>query len=485
MILSAVTLITACSSDFEESSVKLDAEETKAQVEKGDSILRFLTIEELEGISISDIPGENSGYELTELTYECTDTIELRALRLDVKATLTSTTQPAKTICFIAEVGPELISVEYYPSVEVVPAHDNFYHSFWPKVERYRNYSDGSRIGPDEFYDYGHFLTMAFQLDHHQIEATRFVPYHISENWTLIPSFFGGNVNPLSIYYKDGVFYYYDKGLIEYNLNTTLIEEDGAIYSGDDFFHTYVKNRDDWGDLRESTSKVRDFYNMYRPSLLYSVSDEEYAYYVNLCRDVPDVSPSPYSKDTKSLSPGWYYGEFNDVYLNQFWLYSKYELSLSENPIYFQHGRQYNLSVGCYLQYLVIDNRIIDFVDIFLKDYKNIGAIHPTFEITKTSSGYMIHSALEEILYGEKFKSVYDLELKGIYGPENIWDLSDYQSTQWKDEDELNNIAKRSRMIEPDMKALIPREDGKAIIIDRHLPKIINNHKTRSSIKMK
>ncbi|MDE6689334.1 MAG: hypothetical protein K2J86_05570, partial [Prevotella sp.] len=28
------------------------------------------------------------------------------------------------------------------------------------KVERYRTYSNGKRVGPDEFYDYGHFVDM-------------------------------------------------------------------------------------------------------------------------------------------------------------------------------------------------------------------------------------------------------------------------------------------------------------------------------------
>ncbi|MDE6341693.1 MAG: hypothetical protein K2K93_05200, partial [Muribaculaceae bacterium] len=403
IVLSSVTFISACSGDIEDLPSGPNATGSGQEVVKDDSILRFPSMEDLENISLSDIPGEYDGYELAELTYECNDTIELRALRFDVTATLTSASRPAKTIRFEAEVGPELVSVEYYPSAEVLPAYGRFLMDvFYPKVERYRNYSDGSRIGPDEFYDYGHFLYIAFQPDSYRTDANRWFPYFISENWSLIPTEMGSFAHPDYLYYKDGVFYTHQKGLIEYNLNTTVIEDNGVRYTGEDFYHKNVKSREDWSTLREPTAQARDFYNMYRPSRLYPVSDEEYAYYVNLCRDVPDVSPSPYPADTKSLAPGWYYGEFLDQYFNQFWLYSDYELSLSEYP-YFQHGRAFYLDSRIMLQYLVIDNRIIDFVDLALKDYKSLAENYPTFSISKTSSGYMVHSEFEQIMYGEKF----------------------------------------------------------------------------------
>ncbi|MDE6342531.1 MAG: hypothetical protein K2K93_09445 [Muribaculaceae bacterium] len=137
-----------------------------------------------------------------------------------------------------------------------------------------------------------------------------------------------------------------------------------------------------------------------------------------------------------------------------------------------------------YLQYLVIDNRIIDFVDLALKDYKSLADNFPTFSISKTSSGYMVHSEFEQIMYGEKFKYLYDLELKGIYGPENHWDNCGDTDLVFKDEDELANLT-RSVDADADMKALVQREDGKTIVIDRHLPKTLDNLPTRKSIKRK
>lgn len=368
IVLSTVTFISACSGDIEDLPSGPDATGSGQEVVKDDSILRFPTMEDLENISLTDIPGEYDGYELAELTYECTDTIELRALRFDVTATLTSASLPAKTIRFEAEVCPELVSVEYYPSVEVFPAYGRFLQDvFYPKIERYRNYSDGSRIGPDEFYDYGHPLGIWCRLADYGTSVNRWNTYQISLTPQLIPTEMGYFAHPDYLYYKDGVFYTHQKGLIEYNLNTTVIEDNGVRYSGEDFYHKNVKSREDWSNLREPTAQARDFYNMYRPDLLYPVSDEEYAYYVNLCRDVPDVSPSPHQEDTKSLQPGWYYGEFLDEYPSQCWLYSDYELSLDEYP-HFQYGRQYFMQSMIYLQYLVIDNRIIDFVDIAMKD---------------------------------------------------------------------------------------------------------------------
>ena len=123
-----------------------------------DSIYKFATIEELESLAPATLAEGLAEYKLKQLSYECTDTIELRALRYDVTATLTSPAGQQTTLAFKADVGPELVSVEYYPGGEWIPAHDNLELSFYPYVERYRNYSDGTRIGPDMFYDYGHPL---------------------------------------------------------------------------------------------------------------------------------------------------------------------------------------------------------------------------------------------------------------------------------------------------------------------------------------
>lgn len=92
----------------------------------------------------------------------------------------------------------------------------------------------------------------------------------------------------------------------------------------------------------------------------------------------------------------------------------------------------------------------------------------------------MVHSEFEQIMYGEKFKYLYDLELKGIYGPENEWDYCE----GFNDEDELANLT-RSGEADADMKALVQREDGKSIVIDKHLPNSLDNLPTRRSIKRK
>ena len=180
IVLTSTTLMHSCSADS--SDFPADPDETKQNLTslKQDSVLRFPTIDKLENLSVSDIPGNYSGYTLTELNYECVDTIELRALRFNVKATLQSPDQQTTNIIFTADVGPELVSVEYYPSVQWIPAHHNMEHNYFGMVERYRNYSDGSRIGPDEFYDYGHPTKIRLLPDYG--DYIKFIPGVIDEH---------------------------------------------------------------------------------------------------------------------------------------------------------------------------------------------------------------------------------------------------------------------------------------------------------------
>lgn len=57
---------------------------------------------------------------------------------------------------YIGAIEIYLVDVEYIPSGEWVDPHDNMALAYYAKVERYRTYSNGKRVGPDEFYDYGH-----------------------------------------------------------------------------------------------------------------------------------------------------------------------------------------------------------------------------------------------------------------------------------------------------------------------------------------
>lgn len=477
IFLSTVTLLSSCSDGMQDlDGIQENAKPSSATV-TDDSTLRFKTIEELENISISDIPGDNSGYTLSELTYECVDTIELRALRFDVSAKLNSATQPEKIIRFSAEVGPELVSVEYYPSVEVVPAHDNMIHAAYPKVERYRNYSDGSRIGPDEFYDYGHFIHF-FVCHAQSLEAGLGKPSYDFDRISVgvLDFFFCESIFDTEYGYENGIHTSYKEGYIKYNKNTIVIDENGLYYSGEDFFPIFVENN--WGphcyDAQDRLSiNLGNYYSNgdvahYRPSILIEEDDSETLELINIGKDVEDVSPQQFPIDINDLQPGWYFANIIDVG-KDYALMSKFLYSNDWNcPLLINSYNDY------YLQYLVVDGRIIHF-DNFMDSYERINNINPQFSITKTNDGYTVKAEIEARIYGEKFKSTYKLNLIGVEGPVDEFDYLDYDNLGNKDNDEMNNLTRSSDDGISSLQKAAPRSDGKRVVIDTTLPRTIKN----------
>ena len=491
--LTSLALLASCSNELDDFSIEQNEDNVTSVSTKDDSVLRFKTIDELENISVSDIPGDNDGFELKELSYECVDTIEFRALRFDVKAKLCSSSNKERVVNFAAEVGPELVSVEYYPGGEMVPAHDNMATAFYPKVERYRNYSDGSRIGPDEFYDYGHFITVICTPQ----EDVFVMSYPSIKRYDMlsIPTWISpGHINLDKDYYEDGIYYYKEKGFIEHNLNTTLIESDGTTYRGEDFFNIFQINNiyDEPFRRNQSAQLIGNYYAVphydsdnwpqpgYLPSLLYDNVDDEFKEIVNLCRNVPDISPLAFPTDSTSLVPGWYFGQFSDRYDGICKLFSKHNIEMdnlfSSKCIYF------NASIVGYLQYLVIDNRIIHFDDYALNGYVGIENIKPVQNITKTSDGYFIRTEIEAKLNGEKFKSIYDIEMNGVDGPDEIVDKSSYGSIENNDRNELDMlVTERGVTRSASSTEKVIRKDGKLISIERSLPNSVRYiNKTRT-----
>lgn len=477
IILTSMTLMHSCadgSSDFQADNTKENLTSLKE-----DSILRFSTIDELDNLTVSDIPGDYSGYTMTGLTYECVDTIELRALRYNVTATLQSPDKQTTDIYLTADVGPELVSVEYYPSIMTILAHDNMEHNYYGLVERYRNYSDGSRIGPDEFYDYGHPLEI-----------------RIGGSRAAYPNFYGiMEYNRKEIdgihYEEDETFYHCFNDEYKLNLNTKLINENGKVYSGEDFYPLQVAS---WRMFETETEHEHLYYDIF-PSYLdnyYIWPDfntpwlqsrpintdipENYEL-ANLGRNVPDNSPTPWPEDTKSLQPGWYSVGSWDHHDYTKWLLQKF----SYWDGWMIGGFELGVHVYFSLSYLVIDGRIIHLND-YMKGYEGIRNIEPEVTITKVEDGYKIRAEAYAHLYGEKFGGVYNMHIIGVNGPINEIDLSSYDELANKDSDELNNLSTRGSNTENEMPKLTPRKDGKTMEIDRRLPNSINNLNTRNSI---
>lgn len=448
-----------------------------------DSIFRFATIEELESVAPEMLADNLSGYKMSEMTYECTDTVDLRALRYDVSATLTSPTGQETTLTFTAEVGPELVSVEYYPTGFWMPAHDNiFYPNFHPIVERYRNYSDGTRIGPDLFYDYGHFMiffsTAQYPQCHYSIRGREIV---LSEN--LVSSF----CNPLLIEdgYKDGVFFQHCVEQIEINTNA-IVWMEGRQYFGEDL----VPHHPNWWNTGERhrydtfSPLYGNYYSRsYVDSWLVNDQDEEMMNLYNLCRNVPDVSPVSYPKDTKSLTPGFYITDGRDIKL-----FEPYAVSTLWEQ--FGGGESYSsgFTIGdeleFYTHYLVIDGRIIHY-DNLMKDYKGLDNLRPTFSETKTAEGYNIHREISWKYLGGEFKSINDLRIKCTKGPKyEVYAFDEYGGlNSSRDQEELDKMQTASRSSgRAETPARIERPDGKYMEIDRRLPASIRSLQTKRTL---
>ncbi len=479
VFLTSLTLLTSCSNELEDFSSDKEEPNSTIIASKEDSVLRFLTIDELENISVSEIPGKHDGYELKELSYECVDTIELRALRFDVKAKLRSSSNQEKIISFSAEVGPDLVSVEYYPGGEMIPAHDNMLNAFYPKVERYRNYSDGSRIGPDEFYDYGHFIRHFLGLEGFGSEELFFGLKSINDQ---IPEVIGIEINPEMYWYENGTYRFYQKTVLEYNINTTVIEESGKTYSGEDLLPIQITpgiyDPNSFMVTENWHEKLGHYYHPeYYSSREYD-DDPATVEILNLCRDVEDVSPNPFPKAKQDLSNGWYFALNNDQW-------HKYSIL---NSRYFNDIEYTSFGMSSFFlfhsQYLIIDGRIIHFDDIINKDYSGIKNLKYSNRISKEQDGYLAQFEYETSLYGEGFKALLDVHIKLVDGSSETIDRRNYNIIANGDHEELNKINNDNTRTqqEDNYERIIQNNTVNTFIVDECLPKSINGITTNKTI---
>lgn len=99
--------------------------------------------------------------------YEVTATFSQKAVAENVTTEATET-ETEYVVSYVGAQELSIVKIEYYPGGKWVDPHDNLPLAFYPKVERYRTYSNGKRVGPDEFYDYGHLanILMGSGKDH-------------------------------------------------------------------------------------------------------------------------------------------------------------------------------------------------------------------------------------------------------------------------------------------------------------------------------
>lgn len=469
-ILLLISLLSSCSQSDSVLSDVNDSELPVAAASDSLPLLRFSSIAGLEALTCADLPGyeDQPEWKITQLSYECVDTVQMRALVFDVEVRLTSAvTGRTRSVRLKSEVGPELVSVEYYPDVVVIPAHHNLGHAYYFSVERYRNYSDGSRIGPDEFYDYGHGVDF-YPLTSYELAPSGYRPHMIGGNNDLIPFFTSnGYVSPDAEYYSDGTFYIHKAREYTFNSNATIFWMNGKKFSGSDLLPINIISDNEVKKFIGSPERmamyprtVTDFnHPKFNLSRGFNMSDPETAEMVSICKNVPDKSPEPFPKDTRNREPGFYLSLHDNELIHP-----NFEVLQAD------YGDQYmkNLSFGLYDEalshhaYLVIDGRIIH--------YPASMDLTPTGNrITRTKQGstYKFTRTTTFTGFGEKWEFINDTYIRGVSGVYAEYDFRDLSGID--DYDRAINNALNSRSAEhPEILRTIKTD--KLMEIDTRLP---------------
>lgn len=236
------------------------------------------------------------------------------------KAIANNTTAPTPEVeieyvaNYVGMIRIYLVDVEYYPGGEWVDAHDNLALAFYPKVERYRTYSNGKRVGPDTFYDYGHFV----EADIGQGYVYKRFTYE-SGQWV-------EHYRPSAVFINDSVY-----GISQKTQFSDLASINGLVYS------KYID---------QYAQRVPKDWKTYR--LEQAIDDTKLI-------SAKDVETSAYEKDDRPS--GWYWNRF--LYcLN----YDAVMYSPEGQPL--ASVLEQGVDFGFYDAFLVIDGRRIDFAKL-------------------------------------------------------------------------------------------------------------------------
>lgn len=199
--------------------------------------------------------------------YEVTVTFSQQAVARNV-TTGDSEVETEYVVSYIGAVEIYLVNVEYYPSGKWVDPHDNMSLAFFAKVERYRTYSNGKRIGPDEFYDYGHFILSGIGVQNYLRDTC-----YKGGEWLRDTSMSEFNEG-------DSILVYTQWTEVSRLAETYRLDVLTNYYAG-----TGCPEPFDWA--------------VYRPSILFDK---------NSFISAADVEVPGYAKDSRA--PGWYYIEY-------------------------------------------------------------------------------------------------------------------------------------------------------------------------------
>ncbi len=203
----------------------------------------------------------------------------------------------------------ELVMVEYFPGGYWAEPHDNMRLMYYAHVERYRTYSNGERVGPDIFYDNGHWTN--FELGGSHV--------------------IGYNNDPDTGFWADG------DPITFTEIGDSIGILSQSIKVSDMLTYNY--------SLLESRFTTGGFKNWAQ----YTPSNTMFEDWVNVGKGV--FCPMDYEEDSRPN--GWYYKYFR----------YRHVIEILQDT-----GSDYSCSLGgiavglvFYDQYLVIDGRRIDF----------------------------------------------------------------------------------------------------------------------------
>lgn len=425
--------------------------------------MRVTSWDELDNLTADALLGPGSGKVVKSHTYECVDTIAYSTLIFHINALvgLPDTSESDTQVFKVAKWTVELVSVEYYPRILFIPGYANIEISHQCGVDRYRNYSDGSRIGPDTYDDYGHFFR--YYLSIRAMLGTDSYPgngYETEED-TLEPIFTeadvegvggyidfyrlkNGGIKSYSVLKEDGV-YFYEGGRYQLNRNAYYIHDDGRKMDNEERFAIDFAN--------DTSSYIRKVYDDYIPSNSYpewAVTDDVAPLGYDLGKDVPvlyrtdtvrtvhpvEIDFPPYhaiyvpvdasEANVRPVAPaelpkpwyGWFFNQFTwerYVYLNA------YSSPVVSRCIQVFDWNNFNTD------FLHIDGRVIDFFNIV-----NWHLAPLTATTTRTATGYHYHLEDSRIMFGFPLHRKTDYYVDFYDGPEEL--IADVTGLFYRDE---------------------------------------------------
>lgn len=283
--------------------------------------------------------------------YEVTATFSQKAVAKNVENVTTETPEVELeyVVSYIGAVELTLVKVEYIPSGRWVDPHDNMVLAYYAKVERYRTYSNGKRVGPDEFFDYGHSVQL------------RYVTYDLGR-----------------IYFSDGAFWseIYPSTVTEVGDSICTLTRSIQVSKLVELSAQVTTDR------ITSEVKFKDW-NNYRLSAPEDAS-------LNLAKDFDNPE---YPRDDRPS--GWYYQLFMYSYGGRSMWKAADNWNMQINTL--------TADVDFYDQFLVIDGRRIDFSK--LHNLKMEGSISETAFSDSHKEGEIHKVELRASYLGKNFYS--------------------------------------------------------------------------------